>query len=114
MFGCTVKGSLVSDPSGVSICTAPVEAPDGTVVVTCPSSTTVKVAATPANDTAVVPDRPVPVMVTVAPTGPFVVERDARELRVGRKGDRGDERRNHDAGGGDHLEARSHSAMLGV
>src|SRR5690242_8858359 len=72
MFGCTTNGSLVTDPSGVSSCTAPVIASGGTVATTWVSSTIVKVAATPPNETAVVPDSPVPVSVTLAPTGPRV------------------------------------------
>jgi len=70
MLGWTTNGSLVTDPSVVSTCTGPVAAPGGTVADTCSSSSTVKTASAPANETALVAESPVPMIVTVARTGP--------------------------------------------
>lgn len=71
MFGCTTNGlSLVTEPSAVSTRTCAVTAFAGTVAVTCSSLSTANDAGTDPNRTSVVGNRPVPVIVTAAPTGP--------------------------------------------
>ncbi len=61
--------ALVAVPSSVVTVMGPVVAPVGTVVVIVPEELTVKVAATPLNETAVAPVKVVPVIVTPVPTG---------------------------------------------
>jgi hypothetical protein len=63
---------LFAVPPAVVTVMAPVLAPAGTVAVIWVLDTMVNVAAVPRNFTAVAPVRPVPVMVTVAPTGALV------------------------------------------
>ena len=63
-----IKGPL----PGVVTVMGPVVAPLGTVVVIVPEGLTVKVDATPLNETAVAPVKVVPVIVTPVPTGPKV------------------------------------------
>ena len=77
--GTTVKLiGLVGEPKAVVAVTTPVAAPVGTVAVICVSFMIEKLAATPLKKlTAVVVDRPVPVIVTVVPTGPLTGERPA-------------------------------------
>jgi hypothetical protein len=74
MAGVTVKRVVVTKgpPPGVVTVMGPVVAPAGTVVVIVPEGLTVKVAATPLNETAVAPVKAVPVIVTPVPTGPKV------------------------------------------
>ena len=74
MAGVTVKRVVVfkGPPPGVVTVMGPVVAPAGTVVVIVPEGSTVKVAATPLNETAVAPMKFVPVIVTPVPTGPKV------------------------------------------
>lgn len=76
--GVTVKLELlVAVPSGLTTWMAPVSAAAGTTAVICVSETTVKLLAlSPANLTAVVPVKPVPVIVTVVPGGPEVGENE--------------------------------------
>src|SRR5262249_61870271 len=62
------KGPLL----GVVTVMGPVVAPAGTVVVIVPEGLTVKIAATPLNETAVAPVKAVPVIVTPVPTGPKI------------------------------------------
>lgn len=79
--GVTVKLELlVAVPSGLTTWIAPVSAAAGTTAVICVLDTTVKLALTPANRTAVVPVKPVPLIVTVVPGGPDV---GLNELIVG-------------------------------
>ena len=70
----TVKRVLVlkGPLSGVVTVMGPVVAPAGTVVVIVPGGPSVKVAATPLNETAVAPVKFAPVIVTFVPTGPNV------------------------------------------
>src|ERR1051326_6306025 len=69
--GVTVKRVVVTKgPPGVVMVMGPVVAPAGTVVVIVPEVSTVKAAATPLNETAVAPVKPV--IVTPVPTGPKV------------------------------------------
>ena len=68
----TKLDELVPVPEEVVTWIAPVVAPVGTVAVICASVFTVKLAAVPAKFTAVAPVKPLPVMVTVVPTGPFI------------------------------------------
>src|SRR5215510_2153878 len=72
MAGVTVKRVVVTKGPllGVVTVMGPVVAPDGTVVVIVPEGSTVKVDATPLNETAVAPVKPV--IVTPVPTGPKV------------------------------------------
>lgn len=71
MAGVTVKRVVVTKgPSGVVTVMRPVAAPAGTVVVIVPEGSTVKADATPLNETAVAPVKPV--IVTLVPTGPKV------------------------------------------
>src|SRR5215813_11838312 len=74
MAGVTVKRVVVTKGplAGVVTVMGPVVAPAGTVVVIVPEGSTVKVAATPLNETAVAPVKPV--IVTPVPTGPNVGE----------------------------------------
>ena len=70
MAGVTVKRVVVFyGPTRVVTVIGPVVAPVGTVVVIVPEGLTVKVAATPLNETAVAPMKFVPVIVTPVPTG---------------------------------------------
>lgn len=75
--GTTVKLiGLVGDPKDVVNVTTPVVAPVGTVAVTCVSLVIAKLAAMPLKKlTAVVVNRPVPVIVTMVPIGPLAGER---------------------------------------
>ena len=71
--GVTVKRVVVTKgPPGVVTEIGPVVAPAGTVVVIVPEGSTVKAAATPLNETAVAPVKPV--TVTLVPTGPKIGE----------------------------------------
>ena len=72
--GVTVKRVVVTKgpPLGVVTVIRPVVAPAGTVVVIVPEGLTVKVDATPLNETAVAPVKLVPVIVTAVPTGPKI------------------------------------------
>lgn len=74
MAGVTVKRVVVTIAPlpGVVTVMGPVVAPAGTVVVIVPEGLTVKVAATPLNETAVAPVKAVPVIVTPVPTGPKI------------------------------------------
>jgi len=63
---------VVTAPPGPVILIPPVVAPVGTVAVTVPSSTTVKLACTPRKVTPQVCMRLTPVMVTTVPTAPLV------------------------------------------
>jgi hypothetical protein len=74
MAGVTVKRDVVTIAPlpGVVTVMGPVVAPAGTVVVIVPEGLTVKVAATPLNETAVAPVKAVPVIVTPVPTGPKI------------------------------------------
>ena len=74
MAGVTVKRVVVTIGPllGVVTVMGPVVAPAGTVVVIVPEGLTVKVEATPLNETAVAPVKVVPVIVTPVPTGPKV------------------------------------------
>ncbi len=74
MAGVIVKRVVVTIAPlpGVVMEIGPVVAPAGTVVVIVPEGLTVKVAATPLNETAVAPAKDVPVIVTLVPTGPKV------------------------------------------
>src|SRR5215469_1077106 len=74
MAGVTVKRVVVikGPLPGVVTVMGPVVAPGGTVVVIVPEGLTVKVAATPLNETAVAPMKVVPVIVTPVPTGPKI------------------------------------------
>lgn len=76
MAGVTVKRVVVfkGPLPGVVTVMGPVVAPAGTVVVIVPEGLTVKVAATPLNETPVAPVKVVPIIVTAAPTGPKVGE----------------------------------------
>src|SRR5256885_15710267 len=61
--------ALVPVPRGLATAIGPVDAPFGTVAVSCMSDWTAKVVAgTPSNVTLVVPTKPEPVTVTVLPT----------------------------------------------
>jgi hypothetical protein len=74
MAGVTVKRVVVTKGPlpGVVTVMGPVVAPAGTVVVIVPEGSTVNVAATPLNETAVAPVKPV--IVTPVPTGPKIGE----------------------------------------
>ena len=74
MAGITVKRVVVTTGPlpGVVTAMGPVVAPAGTVVVIVPEGSTVNVAATPLNETAVAPVKVVPVIVTTVPVGPKV------------------------------------------
>jgi len=74
MAGVTVKRVVVfkGPLPGVVTVMGPVVAPAGTVVVIVPEELTVKVDATPLNETAVAPVKLVPVIVTAVPTGPKI------------------------------------------
>src|SRR6476661_853918 len=74
MAGVTVKRVVVTKGPlpGVVTVMGPVVAPAGTVVVIVPGGLSVNVAVTPLNETAVVPVKVVPVIVTGVPTGPKV------------------------------------------
>lgn len=74
MAGVTVKRVVVFNGPlpGVVTVMGPVVAPDGTVVVIVPGGPSVNVAATPLNETAVAPVKPV--IVTPVPTAPKVGE----------------------------------------
>ena len=74
MAGVTVKRVVVTigPLPGVVTVMRPVVAPAGTVVVIVPEGSTVKVAATPLNETAVAPVKPV--IVTPVPAGPKIGE----------------------------------------
>lgn len=67
----TKSAGLVPVPFEVVTVTRPVVAPVGTVAVICVGEFTVNGAATPSNRTWIVPLKPVPVMTTLAPTGPL-------------------------------------------
>lgn len=69
----TVKfEALVAPPFEVTTVIGPVEAPCGTIAVTCASELTVNWADSPLNLTAVVPANPLPVITTDVPGGPLV------------------------------------------
>lgn len=72
MAGVIVKRVVVTIGAwpGVVTVMGPVVAPAGTVVVIVPEASTVKVAATPLNETAVAPVKPV--IVTPVPVGPKI------------------------------------------
>ena len=74
MAGVTVKRVVVNTGQllGVVTVMGPVVAPAGTVVVIVPEASTVMAAATPLNETAVAPVKPV--IVTLVPTGPKIGE----------------------------------------
>jgi hypothetical protein len=72
--------TLVATPPGVVTAIVPLEAPAGTMAVICVAEFTVKPAAAPLKATAPTPMKPVPVSVTLAPTGP---EPGANPLSVG-------------------------------
>jgi hypothetical protein len=74
MVGVTVKRVVVTKGPllGVVTVMGPVVAPAGTVVVIVPGGPSVNVAATPLNETAVAPVKPV--IVTPVPTGPKIGE----------------------------------------
>lgn len=75
--GVTVNAvALVAVPPGVVTLIVPVDAPVGTVAVTEVSEPTVNDAEVAPNVTLVVPVKPVPVMVTLAPTGPLAGVKD--------------------------------------
>jgi hypothetical protein len=67
---------LVSVPLGVVTEIGPVVAASGTVAVICVSESTLNVAETSLNFTAVAPVNALPVIVTLVPTGPLVGEND--------------------------------------
>ena len=75
MAGVTVKRVVVTTGPlpGVVTVMGPVVAPAGTVVVIVPEGLTVKVAATPLNETDVAPVKPV--IVTLFPVGPKIGEK---------------------------------------
>ena len=75
---------VVAVPPGVVTAIGPVAAPVGTVAVSDVSDTTVNGALVPAKVTLVAPVKPVPLIVTVVPTGPLVGLNDAM---VGAAGD---------------------------
>jgi hypothetical protein len=62
---------LLALPDGVATLIGPLVAPAGTVAVICVSEFTVNVPAVPLNMTAVAPVNPLPLIVTVVPTGPL-------------------------------------------
>jgi hypothetical protein len=68
--------SLVSVPPGVVTEIRPVAAPAGTVAVIFEAETRVNEAVVPANLTDVAPAKPLPLIVTVVPTGPLVGENE--------------------------------------
>jgi hypothetical protein len=69
----TVKSAgLVPVPLEVVTVTRPVVAPVGTVAVICVGELTVNGALVPLKRTVIVPLKPVPLMITADPTGPFV------------------------------------------
>jgi hypothetical protein len=69
----TVKlAALVAVPPGVVTAILPVVVPAGTVAVIRALLTTLKVAALPPKVTAVAPVKPVPLTLTLVPTGPEV------------------------------------------
>lgn len=73
----TVKSvELVAVPFAVVTVILPVEAPAGTVALILVDEVTVKVAETPLNFTDEAPVKPVPLIVTVVPTGPLFGEND--------------------------------------
>lgn len=79
--GVTVKlPALVALPSNVVTVMRPVVAPAGTVVVTVPELLTLNIAALPPNETAVVPVKLVPLIVTPVPPGPLA---GAKEVMAG-------------------------------
>jgi hypothetical protein len=63
---------LVAVPLGVVTEIGPLLAPAGTVAVICEFELTVNVVAVPPNETAVVPVRLLPLIVTLVPVGPLV------------------------------------------
>ena len=67
---------LVAVPAGLVTLIGPVVAPLGTVAVIWVSEFTVKLAAGPLKATAVVPVKPVPVMVTLCPHPPLLGEKE--------------------------------------
>ena len=75
----TKLDELVPVPAGFVTVIGPVVAPVGTVAVILVLEFTVKLAATPAKLTAVVPVKLPPVMVTVVPAGPLVGEKEVIE-----------------------------------
>jgi hypothetical protein len=66
---------LVAVPPDVVTVTCPVDAPEGTVVVIDEDETTVKLALTPLNFTAVAPVKFAPLIVTLVPMAPLVGEK---------------------------------------
>src|SRR6185503_19573576 len=68
--------ALCPVPAAVVTLIRPVVAPAGTVALICADDTTVKLAEAPLNATDVAPLKPLPLMVTVVPTGPLVGEND--------------------------------------
>lgn len=69
--------ALVADPFEVTTVIGPVEAPCGTIAVTCASELIVNWADSPLNLTAVVPANPLPVITTDVPGGPLVGLKEA-------------------------------------
>src|SRR6266480_1358738 len=68
----TVKlAALLAVPSEVVTLIGPLETPAGTVAVIAVAEPTVKLALVPLNSTALAPVKLVPLMVTLAPTGPL-------------------------------------------
>src|SRR5206468_562465 len=67
--------ALVAVPPGVVTLSDPLVAPAGTVAWIAVAEVTVKLALFPLNATAVAPVKPVPVIVTLVPTGPLVGEK---------------------------------------
>src|SRR6185369_13627095 len=63
-------------PAAVVTLIRPVVAPVGTVALICAEDTTVKLAVTPLNLTDVATPKPLPLMVTVVPTGPLAGENE--------------------------------------
>src|SRR6266480_1578688 len=69
----TVKlAALLAVPPGVVTLIGPLEAPAGTVAVIAVAEPTVKLALVPLNSTALAPVKLVPLIVTLAPTGPLL------------------------------------------
>src|SRR6185369_17167539 len=68
--------ALCPVPAAVVTLMRPVVAPAGTVALICAEDTTVKLAEVPLNLTDVAPLKPLPLMVTVVPTGPLAGENE--------------------------------------
>jgi hypothetical protein len=72
--------ALVEDPPAVVTVIGPLVAPEGTTAAISVEEATVNCALVPANDTVVVPEKPLPEITTEVPTTPAVGE---LELMVG-------------------------------